>query len=184
MPVKRIFVAVDLSEDVRRAIAEHVSHLKVAFPSAPVRWEHAEKFHITMKFFGDTDETQLQRIKELVARAASTAPPFKLTVSGPGAFRRRENAVLWIGVEESPGEAGRLTRIAHILEGGSRERRRFHPHITIARIKKPAQARELIDAHNRSDLDAHEFLVDHLTIYESKLLPSGSVYSVISRQAL
>ena len=184
MAIKRIFVAIDISEDVRREIADHISRLKKVYPHTMVKWEPIEKFHLTMKFFGDTDELQLARINDQVARAAASVSPFKLVARGPGSFRRRESAVLWIGVEESPGQVGRLSQIAHILEGGGRELRRFHPHITIARIKKPAQARELIDAHNRSDLDAHEFLVDHLTIYESKLLPSGSVYSVISRQAL
>ncbi len=180
MPIRRLFVAIDISEDVRRAIADHVLRLKEAFPDAPVKWEPTEKFHITMKFFGDTDGPRLKQIEDLVASSALSTEPFKLTVKGPGLFRSREGAVLWIGVGESAGAVGRLTQIANILEGNARGPRRFHPHITIARTKRPAQARELIDVHTGSVLDLSEFLIDHLTIYESNLLPTGSVYSVVS----
>src|SRR5687768_12105672 len=110
MSIRRIFVAIDISEDVRGAIADHVSLLKESFSEAPVRWERHEKFHITMKFFGDADERQLERIEEVVARAAGSVRPFKLSLNGPGSFLRRESAVLWIGVEETRREAGTLAR--------------------------------------------------------------------------
>ena len=181
MTIRRIFVAIDISEDVRRAINEHVSQLRLAFADAPVKWERAEKFHLTMKFFGNTDERQLERINDLVASAAESTAPFKLMVSGPGSFRRRDSAVLWIGVEESSGQVGKLAQIAKILEANSPESRKFHPHITVARIKNPARARELIDSHGSAPIQSREFFVDHLTIYESKLLPTGSLYSVVSK---
>ena len=179
MPVRRIFVAVDLSEDVRRAVADHVSHIKESFPDVPVKWERPEKFHITMKFFGDTDERQLEHIDDLVASAAASVSPFTLTINGPGSFRRRDSAVLWIGVEESAGEDRDLSQLARILEGDNQPRQ-FHPHITIARIKNPGQARDVLVAHDRSFIAPLEFLVDRLTIYESKLLRTGSVYSVVA----
>lgn len=184
MGTRRIFVAIDLSEDVRREIADHVSGLRTSFPDAPVKWEPAEKFHITMKFFGDTDTRQLERIVDRVERAARSVSPFKLIVKGPGSFRRRESAVLWIGVEESAAKLGRLVQISNILEGNNRGDRRSHPHITIARVKRHDQAGEVIGAHTRSPLEAREFIVNHLTIYESRLLSTGSVYSAVSATAL
>jgi 2'-5' RNA ligase len=184
MALRRIFVAIDLSEDVRQGIAEHVLGLKAAFPEAPVKWESPEKFHTTMKFFGDADERQLEEITNLVSQAVESVSQFQLTVRKPGSFLRPENAVLWIGVEESPGEAARLKRIAGLLEGENRQPRRFHPHITIARIKRPRDARDLIYVHNSSVLEARKFVVDRLTIYESKLLTAGSVYSVVARRAV
>ncbi len=184
MPFRRIFVAIDIPEDVRGVIVNHISYLNKAFPHARVKWERAEKFHITMKFFGDADEPLMEKIEELVATAAASVAPFKLTAQGPGSFRRRESAVLWIGVEEFARAVGTLARIAKCLKDDDQQTRRFHPHITIARIKKPVPARELIDAHDRAALQPREFLVDHLTIYESKLLQTGSVYSVVSRHRL
>ena len=184
MPVKRIFVAIDISEDVRRAAADHVSFMKKAFPDTPVKWEPSEKFHITMKFFGDTDDQAFERVANVVSRAAEVTSPFVLTMDHSGSFRRRDSAVLWIGVREAAGESGILARIANILENDSRQTRRFHPHITIARIKRPAQARELIDAHNKAFIEPIEFPVTHLNVYESRLLPTGSIYSVVSKHSL
>lgn len=59
------------------------------------------------------------------------------------------------------------------------EERSFHPHVTIGRIRQPESSRKLAEAHINAQIEPIEFEVRQLVLYESKLLPSGSVYSII-----
>jgi 2'-5' RNA ligase len=61
--------------------------------------------------------------------------------------------------------------------------RRFTPHITIGRVRDPNSARDLLAAHLDAQIEPVEFEAVSLTVYESKLLPTGSVYSVVARFA-
>jgi 2'-5' RNA ligase len=103
-------------------------------------------------------------------------------LSGTGAFvKRRGPSVLWLGVEQITG-SDVLGQVARMLDG--KEDRPFHPHVTIARIKDAKKAKELIEEHRKREFETVAFEVNHLVIYESKLLPDGSAYSKISSFAL
>ncbi len=186
MPVRRIFVAIDVDEDVRRQVGAYIARMKALFPNAPVRWEPLEKLHLTMRFIGNTDDQGLADATGLVETTASVVRSFTIRIRNTGAFEKREGSVLWVGVglvnsftEEDP-----IQRIASLLNPNNLSKRRFKPHLTIARVKNVKTAAGLINAHRSETLDAGEFEVRALAIYESKLLPTGSVYSLVSKHWL
>ncbi len=74
MPVRRIFVAIDISEDVRGRVAAYISRLRIDFPGVPVKWESPEKLHLTMRFFGNVDDAGLEEISSQVETAARFLP--------------------------------------------------------------------------------------------------------------
>ncbi len=59
--MKRIFLAVDISEQARSQISDYIESLRREFPRLRVGWERAEKLHLTLKFPGDIDDVQLQK---------------------------------------------------------------------------------------------------------------------------
>ncbi len=183
MPVRRIFVAIDISEDVRGRVAAYISRLRLGFPDVPVKWESPEKLHLTMRFVGDVDDSGLDAVRSQVETAAGFLQPFMISISGTGAFENRGRAVLWIGAEavDAAKYQNPIQRIASLLDLDGVAKRRFRPHLTIARIKNSNEASGLINEHRHQSLDAGECEVNSLTLYESKLLPSGSVYSVIRK---
>lgn len=185
MPVRRIFVAIDISEDVRGRVAAYISELSSRFPDMPVKWEPPEKLHLTLRFVGNVDDPGLDDISKLVEKAAGFSRPFRLRIRGNGAFEKGSRAVLWIGAEAADAEKYQdpLHRLAVLLDLKGVSRRRFSPHLTIARIKEPKKASGLINAHRQLTFDAGEFEVNTLVMYESKLLPTGSVYSVVRKYA-
>ena len=186
--MKRIFIAVDISDRARSAAAAYIETLRGEFRQVRVGWERAEKLHLTMKFLGACETRQLQELENIAARIAAEIPRFTIQIADTGVFpNARSPRVLWIDVKDA---AGNLTKIHELLEsecekiGFEKERRRFVPHITIGRVKEPSKARELAEKHTRNKFEPVESSVPEIVIYESNLLPAGSVYSVVSKHEL
>jgi len=180
MEKKRIFAAIDISEEARGRVAAYIEALRHDFPDVPARWEKPEKLHITIKFVGSVTPEELRGFSRCVAVAASGMPAFSVTISGTGGFMKRSSRanVLWLGLESS-GSIEKLAVEIDPAEAG----RRFHPHLTIARLKEPRKARELVKQHLNATFEPMTFNANEITIYQSTLLPTGSEYKVVSRHA-
>jgi 2'-5' RNA ligase len=185
---KRIFIALDISEEARDRIAEFSGELKRDFSHLRVGWEKPEKIHLTLKFLGDIDEKQLFRLSEAVKRTAADFTAFALRMENTGCFPSRKKAkILWTGLTD---ESGNLQKLQKRLEeeagarGFEKENRLFKPHLTIARLREPERSGELAEAFLQKQFEPVSFEVPAIVIYESKLQPAGSVYSVIERQKL
>jgi 2'-5' RNA ligase len=176
MAKKRIFAAVDISEEARIRVAEYVRELRAEFADLRVRWERPEKLHITVHFAGDLDDGELAAFETRVAAAAAATSPFTVTIAGTGAFTKRRSRanVLWLGLESHGG----LERLAAGLDQGSS---RFNAHLTIARLKDAKACRGLIDKHLAGEFLSIEFGAAEIVVYESNLMPTGSVYTIISK---
>ncbi|MFN2392031.1 MAG: RNA 2',3'-cyclic phosphodiesterase [Pyrinomonadaceae bacterium] len=183
--MKRIFVAIDISDEVQRKVSDYIAALRVEFPKLRVGWEKPEKLHLTMKFLGDINDEQLEKLTKAAEKTARQTLSFKLQVSDTGVFPSARNArILWLGLQH---EQGSLQKLNEILEtecemiGFARENRSFKAHLTIARLREPQKSKELVQRHLQNEFEAVEFELSEVVIYESKLLPQGSIYSVISK---
>jgi len=183
--MRRIFTAIDISDEARIKVARYIENVRDEFPNLRVGWERAEKLHLTLKFLGDIDEDRLNNFIEAVEETAEQLSNFKLQISGTGAFPSPRNArILWLGVRD---ERGSLQRLNEILEteckrkGFEREKRNYKPHLTIVRLREPPKSKELVGKHLQNDFASIEFAVSRITIYESLLQKSGSIYSVVSK---
>jgi 2'-5' RNA ligase len=179
--MKRLFIAVDISEEARNVAAKYISALREEFSELRVGWERPEKLHITLAFLGRTEDSQIAEIGEILTRIAKRHVPFQLAMSGRGVFpSARKPRVLWLGVED---RESKLTELAEdVIDeitrlGFEPEKRKFSPHLTIARIKEPQAARNLAEKHLQMKYEPVQFEVGHITLYESQLRPTGSIYS-------
>jgi 2'-5' RNA ligase len=182
--MKRIFVAVDVSEEARSKTAVYVESLKSEFPKLRVGWEKPEKLHLTMKFLGDTNDNQIEELKDICREIAAEILRFDLRIAETGVFPSARNArVLWIDVKD---EKGNLAKINRRLEteaeriGFAAEKRNFKPHLTIARLKDPRSSRELVEKHLEKDFEPVVWEVAEIVIYESRLRPTGSIYEKLT----
>lgn len=181
--MKRLFVAVDVPEDLRELAAARAAGLKSEFPGLRVGWERPEKMHLTLKFLGDTAPEMLADVRAAVRRAARDTGRFGLTLGGTGVFPGRKRArVLWLGVGDPDGALNALwqkleARLAAV--GVERERREFRPHLTIARLREPARSGELVGRHLGTDFEPVGFEVSRIVLCESVLKPTGSVYGAV-----
>jgi len=180
----RLFVALDVPEDVRGALRELVAKLKPLSRSA--RWARPEGLHVTLKFIGHAiDRPESGKLGELRAALAGvrSEAPVEMRFRGVGFFPdARRPRVVWCGVEASANLAPLAAEIekAAAKIGIPREERVFVPHLTLARFKAPEGAEALVRAVNEfasRDFGAARAAEFHL--YESMLKPSGSEYRKI-----
>lgn len=184
-----------MSDPIRTFIA-----LPISLPSAlkamvrefqemgrAVKAVSTESTHITLKFLGDTPSKQLPEIIKILESAAANARAWELELVGVGAFPHwGRPSVVWAGVQ--PAEP--LTTLAQELEaqfealGFPPEKRAFHPHLTLARIKAkpPAQLMEIAEANEHRSF-GHQ-TIDQVMFYQSDLQPEGPVYTPLHTIAL
>ena len=179
----RLFIAIDISDQVRSALKVYVNGLKEVRAKG-VRWEKVEKIHVTLKFLGDTLTTEIPAIQSVFESIAWESKKFELDLESTGVFPSPQKArVLWIGVQ--PNETLRLlnANFENRLEplGFSKESRRFSPHLTIARVRDARKAKDVIDKHAALGFELIRMPVNELVLYESTLLNAGSVYSPVFR---
>jgi 2'-5' RNA ligase len=175
----RLFVALDLPEGLKQAIGEEMAR---ADASRGIRWASPQQVHLTLKFLGHIEEDKLQKVVDLLAKAARSHPPMRLRLQGSGAFPSPAKArVLWLGIS---GDLHELADLAKDIDakmakvGVDREKRRFKPHLTLARSKNPFDAESMVESwqewmDEREDLD---FKVGEVRLYRSFLKPSGPEY--------
>jgi len=181
----RVFIAIELPAGVRQKLKAHIGRLRESVPEASASWSREDNLHLTLKFLGDTPVARIESLSQATKTAASAVSAFELVVKGCGAFPPRgQPRVLWIGVEDP---SGQLSRLHQALEdecaqaGFAREQRSFHPHLTIARLRKPHGSRQLAIRHQEIGFEAETVGVSALAVVRSELRSEGSRHTVISR---
>jgi RNA 2',3'-cyclic 3'-phosphodiesterase len=169
----RLFVGLDLPWELRQRVAILSGG---GIPGA--RWVPAENYHVTLRFIGETPRHVAEEIDH--ALADLKAPGFTLTLAGLGIFAKggRSNS-LWVGVERSQQLDHLQSKIETALQrcGLSPERRRFQPHVTLARLDNAAEGKlaSFVQAHNLFRADPVP--VEHFTLFSSLLGKDQAVYT-------
>lgn len=181
---KRLFIAVEISAEARAAGADLMNQLETDFPTAKVKWERPEKLHLTLRFLGTVEAGQVGSIQNAARNTAARCSPFNIELFGTGAFPNvKRPRVIWIGVRNGHAElvelAGKLDE--YLPEVFPSEARAYSPHCTLGRVKASETAIELAKELKDRPFGPVSWVANEIVIFESTLLPSGSVYSPIYR---
>ena len=184
----RTFCAVELTENVRQRLRDHIQRLREAIPDAAASWTRVENIHLTLKFFGNVDVNRIPAISDAISRAAKEFSPFQIGIGTTGVFPKPSRPqVLWVGVSDPSGQLVSLQRQLEnewARKGFDKEDRAYQPHLTIARIRKPDGARRLTDAHLQMKFELSEITIKELVVFRSELSSKGSKYTALFRQDL
>jgi len=173
----RSFIAVDIGPEVRAALREMTSEL--THTGADARWVRPEGMHATLKFLGGVEATRLQAVRNAVESAVCNCGTMKMSVRGLGAFPSvRRPRVLWAGLQcDGLAELAQGVDMALTPLGFVPEKRPFHPHVTLARMRSLRGCQALAAAIERHKNDEFGKIdVSAVTIYRSKLQRDGAVY--------
>ena len=188
----RAFVAVDIPGDARRVLADAVESLRGRGADG-VRWVRPSAIHLTLKFLGDIDGSRVGQVMDALRRSAKANPPFRLGLSGLGAFPAPEKPrVLWAGLEGDLDALGRLhrdvDREVSPAAGVAGEKRPFTPHLTLGRVRDRASTgqRQGVAAALRGFrlVTAPSWTVTEVRLVRSTLTSGGPVYDVLGVSGL
>ncbi len=166
----RLFAAIAVPDDIAEGLTDRQHGLDV-------RWSPPENLHITLRFFGEVAEPVADDLDSELDRIA--AAPFALSLAGAGAFGEGEHVgSVWAGVAPNPS----LARLAKACETAARraglkpETRAYHPHVTLAYVRRadPAAVGAWIQANNL--LQSPDFPVTAFGLYSSHATHHGSRY--------
>lgn len=152
--------------------------------SFPVRWVPPENVHLTLKFLGEVPDERVPDLAPAVDGVAAGLAAFDMVITDFGAFPSlRRPQVVWVGVELSPTLGALQMGIEDAMArlGFPKEKRPFHPHLTLGRAHKRASAAdfrglaELVEQLAYSD----SFRVGSVDVMKSRLAPSGAQYEVV-----
>ena len=168
----RLFVGLDLPWPIRKQF----DRLEDSIPGA--RWVPEENYHLTLRFVGEVTHAEAEEID--LALAALRGKAFDLTFAGVGAFAKAgRETQLWVGVARNPALDHLQGKIEIALQraGLPPERRRFTPHVTLARLDNavPQKIAAFMQAHNLFRSAPVAF--DHFTLFSSLLSKEAAVYT-------
>jgi len=187
----RCFVAVELPDEVKTGLDQLQAQIKSGNQTW-VKWVDPYSIHLTLKFLGNVAVDRIDPITAAMEEATQGVSPLHLEVKDLGVFPNlRRVQVVWVGVS---GEVDKLARLQQRLEsnlaglGFTPERRRFTPHLTLARLRDRASPDEReglgkLIASTKFEA-AYTFPVDAISLMRSQLTREGAIYSKISSSEL
>ena len=188
----RLFVGVELDDAQRAACAAAAGELQRQLSGLRrfnLRCIAAENLHITLWFLGELKEDSADRVMEAL-KAPWNVEPFTMTIAGAGAFPPAgPPRIVWLGVAEGAApleQAYRDLAVRFGAIGFEPERRAYHPHVTIGRVKEADRAASIKarDVLRQFDVSAGSRRVTNITLFRSRLSPHGSRYEPLLRVPL
>jgi len=183
----RTFIAIDLDKGIKENLFALIDKLREK--SQNIRWVKREAMHLTLKFIGEIKEGRIPEIENILENVVKDFQPFALKIKGTGYFplSQKSPRVLWTGVEADETLHSLQHKLENDLEkiGFPREKREFHPHLTLGRVKAPTSIQEAVrelERHKESIFG--EMTVNKITLFQSILKPSGAEYKALSQHQL
>ncbi|MGH7871700.1 MAG: RNA 2',3'-cyclic phosphodiesterase [Candidatus Binatia bacterium] len=181
----RCFIAVDLDPKVSASICRTITQLKQI---SSLRWVPPANFHLTIKFLGAIEQSQIDPLAVALDEQLRPFPRFSINAKGLGVFPdSRRPKILWVGFA-----GNQLLRLAHQAEtvlqplGYVPEIRPFKPHLTIGRWRHFERPPNALGAELMKwrDCEFGESFIDKVILYQSVLKPEGASYQTLKAVSL
>jgi 2'-5' RNA ligase len=179
----RVFLAIDLPSSLKKELSKLKTEEQ---PFARLKWVEEENFHLTLFFFGNLPEKEVEKIVLVCEKRVKNYSRFELFLTEVSGFPKKGDfRVVFLGCEE---RSNTLQRLVHELSkdfkkiGFKLEDRDFHPHITLFRLKElkdRSAYHEFVQELTKKAqfLKGKSFPVQEVILFESKLSPTGPKYT-------
>lgn len=171
----RLFIAIDLPEDVKSELEKAQNSLKSEKDKITI----ARELHLTLKFLGRAvDEKEVDKIKKALSKIKFKK--FSLTLEGTGVFPSEKYIrVAWVGIQENK----ELMQLAKAIKEALPEYKEDYPfsaHLTLARVKFVEDKEEFYNKVKNLKIKPLMFEVKDFKLYSSKLSPKGPTYDALA----
>ncbi len=188
----RMFIAIEVPDATREALSAFCERLRDAGVRA--RWVKPAAMHLTLRFLGDITSEQATALCEALRNNLANVSGPTLLIRGLGAFPSlNKAAVFWAGVETTAGNLARVqagTESSAQAIGLAQEKKPFHAHITLARLRGRREASTLATAAapylepGMTPVFGHEFTASNVVLFSSTLTRRGPIYRPVEEFSL
>ena len=178
----RTFVAVFFPGEINTELSRLIHDL--SREAIGVKWVEGENLHMTLRFLGEMNESDLGKLSELASAASREVRSCTGRLSGLGAFPSLERPrVFWVAMKEGGTELVDLSQKLErgLVEGGfGKADKPFRPHLTIGRVRVPKGIDALTQKIKRTEFETESFPIDSFSIVKSTLTGKGPIYTKLS----
>lgn len=174
----RSFIAVDIPVEVAKELLFRAKALEEK-NYKPVK---PENIHLTLKFLGNVELKVLEELYFEIKKELKDFQRFSFSIGSFGAFPGEKSAlVAWFGVERGKEKLADLYSAVNkaTLKFGFKEDKRFVPHLTVGRFKKPRNIAGIAARIREEAKVKHVVEVNSVKIYKSTLTQGGPIYEVL-----
>lgn len=171
----RLFIAIDFGE-----LKNYLNGLQNKIDKASAKLKETPAFHLTLKFLGDVADNKVEAIKEKLTPIKFQE--FFLTLDKIGVFPNENRVrVIWVGVAPQDQVIELQKKIENSLEEFNFKKDfKFHPHITLARVKFVKDKENFRKALKKIDVEKKTIEVKNFKLIKSTLTGEGPVYEDIA----
>ena len=180
----RAFLGISISEELKSRIIS----IQDKFLDFDIKLVEQDNLHFNLKFFKELSNDDVEKLKKLLDDVCKRFQPFKIKISGVGAFPNRNYVrVVWLGVKDG---YQILASLAEIIENaleslGYVSEEKFVPHLTLGRVRSGRNKNEmLILLKELEDVEIGEMEVKEIKLFQSKLSSDGPVYEEVFKISL
>ena len=183
MQTIRSFIAIPLATDIRQAAVKLLERLRQ--PNDGIKWVPTDNLHLTLKFLGEVDNTEVPRVCDVIRQVTATLPPFEISFAGTGGFPQLERPrILFVGVNDPGSLVAMVSGLESALAelGFKPEPRDYRPHLTIGRTRggsRRADASVVERLRQEQDLQLGTMTADCVQLFASFLDKGGPTYQVM-----
>ncbi len=176
--MKRLFAAIKVTP--QPGFLSTLNDIRQELKHERITWVNPSIIHLTLKFFGETDENRIPAIEAALKKAVASAESTVIRINRTGIFGSKyDPKVIWFGIDPNPLLQNLAMQVLDELEkaGWEKDRQNFVPHLTIGRIKElkdKALFQEVIAKYR--DCFIQEQMVKEIHLYESILRKEGPLY--------
>jgi RNA 2',3'-cyclic 3'-phosphodiesterase len=178
----RLFIALpfnnNIINDKIKELFNYLNNFKELKVIAP------ENYHITLKFLGECSEKTANKITEnLTGNIVDIKKVIPFSLFGLGVFPDLKNPnVMWAGIRTDEASINKLNQnIENFVSnlGIKKEKNKFTPHLTLARVRKGNKLSENIRQYlvENKELFFLESAFNRIVLFSSTLTKEGPVYT-------
>lgn len=184
--MKRLFIAIKILPDEN--MLKNYCSLRESLRNNNIRWVEPDKFHLTIKFLGDTSDDAIVDVNNVIIDSLESKSSFNIELKNTEIFGSRyDPRVIWYGIEENSNLQDLSNDVINKLHniGFLKDRQNFVPHLTIGRIKEIEDKKIFNNViNNYRNIYLQKSLVHKVELFESILTRQGPIYNVIESYIL
>jgi RNA 2',3'-cyclic 3'-phosphodiesterase len=179
--MKRLFAAIKIQPD--KTFLDQLLQLKLQLKNEKIRWVEDCNIHVTLKFFGETEEGRIPEIENVLKRVADENISFGFRLHALGVFGSRyDPRVIWVGIDPYDPLVKLMKDLHAALKpiGYEPDRQNLVPHLTLGRIKELKDKQHFqLTIEKFKGISTPEMIATDFLLYESILKREGPVYLVV-----